>query len=135
MKKFFILVLFSQALFSNEVVEITWEKSWSKALQTAQAENRPILMVITGEHCSACERYHDVTLEKDQIIDEVSKNFVATTYDKNYLPVKYRVSKGTPTTLFFTPSGKRLKHKIYGAINYKQLLPVLQAISGKFRKK
>jgi thioredoxin-related protein len=130
MKKLLFFILFFETLFAGEII---WEKDWEKALQKAKSENLPIMMVVTGEHCGACEWFHEVTFQKETIVDEVSRNFVATTFDKNYLPIQYR-AKGTPSTLFFTPEGKKIRYVAYGALNYKKFLPILQTISGKFRK-
>jgi thioredoxin-related protein len=126
--KYLFFLLFSLPLFGVE-----WVTDFEKAKEMAKSQNRVIMMVITQEHCGACERLKDVTLEKEIVDRVLEKYYISTFFDINELPEKIRI-KGTPTVKFYTPSGKRLRYTIVGDMSYKKLAHVLDVIRTKLLK-
>jgi len=132
MKHFFtISIILLTSLFSEE---IQWVNNWNEALQKGKNEHKLIMLVVSQEHCGACEFFKDVTLEDDKVIQEVNSFYIPINLDINEIPKNLYV-RGTPTTRFYTPKGKKIRYKIVGGLSAKQLLPRLRKLRKLFYKR
>lgn len=130
LKTILTLSILTISLFGQEV---DWSNSWNDALKKAEAENKLIMLMVTQEHCRACEFMKYATFSKDSVIDEVNRYYVPIMLDINELPDNLKVD-GTPTIRFYTPAGKKIRYKLVGGINYKEFLPKIQQLRKLFYK-
>lgn len=92
------------------------------------------MLMITQPNCRACDFMKYATFQKDAVANEINKYYIPIILDKSELTEKIYI-RGTPTFRFYTPSGKRLKYKLIGGLNYKLFLPKIENLRKKFFKK
>lgn len=94
---------------------MNYEISYEKALEKAQKENKPIMMMIGQTGCPYCNKFELKTLTKEEINDKVSKGFIPLTVlrDKDIFPKEF-MPKGVPTVLFIDPKQQTAFYKTFG---------------------
>lgn len=101
---------------SDKLVErMQYETSYEKALQAAQKQNKPIVMVVGQEGCPYCNKFESKTLIHKGIDSKVKKDFIPLTIlkFKDTYPEKFK-PKGVPTVLFIDPKTQEVFYKSFG---------------------
>ena len=108
-----LLVLFTLA-FALSANEVVWLHSYKDAVIKSKAENKPILVIMTKEHCRWCKRLETRTLEDETIKERLSDKFInlVLVRESSEFPgfLKARIF---PTSFFLTKE-ERVIHKMPG---------------------
>lgn len=110
------LFVFVSAVDSVSADNIIWRRSYGEALKEAREQRRPLLVKVSSRFCIHCTRMQANTLSNQQVVDEVSENFVALELDAEAdreLVSKLRVSI-YPTTIVVDPSDRKILSRIPG---------------------
>ncbi|MBI3415071.1 MAG: thioredoxin family protein [Verrucomicrobia bacterium] len=129
MEKFLLGAIACLALLRTNAGELTWQTDLPKALATAKAENKAVLLDFTGsDWCGFCIKLHKEVFSKDEFAEFAKKNLVLVEVDfphKKKLPAdqqkandalqaKYKVN-GFPTLVVLNADGKKLGEEVgYG---------------------
>ena len=112
---------------SANTAELNWLENLEEAVDTAEANDQPILVNFTGsDWCGWCKRLHSEVFSQTAFIDYAGKNLVLLKLDfpkyiqqseetKKYnsdLLTKYGV-RGFPTILLLNSKGEELKRTGY----------------------
>lgn len=92
----------------NRADAIAW-RSWSRAaFDEAQAEEKPILLVLTTFWCEACRELDEGALSDDDVITLVNERLIPIRVDGDRLPhVQDRyIAEGWPTVALLAPTGE-----------------------------
>lgn len=94
---------------------MNYEISYEKALEKAQKENKPIMMIVGQSGCPYCNKFELKTLTKDEIHTKVSKDFIPLSVlrDVDTFPKQF-YTKGVPTVLFIEPTEQKIFYKSFG---------------------
>ena len=86
---------------------INWYSWGNEAFEKAKAENKPILLSISGSWCHWCHVMDNTTYSDKQVIRTINRDFVPIRVDTDRRPdinARYNLG-GWPTTAFLTPEG------------------------------
>jgi thioredoxin-related protein len=128
MKKIILIVTL---LVSSLFAEMKWVE-YDDALETAQKENKIIMVMLSRENCGTCEYMEDVVFDDDAVVAEVLKDFIPVHIDiyKGFIPNDDLSYIGTPTFHFLNKDEKKIG-RIDGGVNkkdfYNKLKEVLKA--------
>lgn len=88
--------------------------NYTKAFQTAKAENKPVFMLFYTEYCRWCKKLKQTTLKDSTIVSRLNKEYVVLFLDrdKSTYPSKYRV-KGVPA-VYFTDKNEEIFTSMVG---------------------
>lgn len=92
---------------------ISWYSWGNEAFEKAKAEDKPILLSISGSWCHWCHVMDNTTYSDKQVVETIRRDFVPIRVDTDRRPdinARYNLG-GWPTTAFLTPEG----HIITGA--------------------
>jgi thiol-disulfide isomerase/thioredoxin len=109
--------------------ELKWEKDYPSALKVAQADKKPLLVMMTATWCGPCKMLEKETLNDPWIRHFLSGFVVVKAYEDKDVENKYGLS-GYPT-LVFTDSGGKEVHKLVG---YKARLPFAAECARAYQK-
>lgn len=113
---------------SGQAVHIEW-RAWSAgAFEQAQEENKPVLLSIGAVWCYWCQVMDETTYADPEIIDYVSRHFIAVRVDNDHRPdinLRYNVG-GWPSTVFLTGHGGNIAGATY--LPPDQLLAMLMEV-------
>lgn len=132
MKKIVLLVLLICAnIFGSELI---LEKSFKNAVIQASVTQKPIMFIISRHTCKYCIMLENETLSKADVIEKLNKEFVtfiAYTDDGDSFPEEFW-RPATPTIWFLDDAGNAMSEPIMGAVDEKNLLTALDAVSKGF---
>ena len=94
---------------------MNYEVSYEKALEKAQKQNKPIMMMIGQTDCPYCNKFEQKTLTRKSIHKKVVKNFIPLSVlrDKDIYPKQFK-DIGVPTVLFINPKEQKTFYKSFG---------------------
>lgn len=114
MKKLFFvaLILFSVNIITQAQGINFFKGTWAEALETAQAENKPIFVDAYTVWCGPCKYMAAQVFPVDSVGAYYNENFINYKYDMEKgdgpkFAEKYRVT-AYPTLLYINPDGKVL---------------------------
>lgn len=114
MKKLFFvaLILFSANIITQAQGINFFKGTWAEALETAQAENKPIFVDAYTVWCGPCKYMAAQVFPVDSVGAYYNENFINYKYDMEKgdgpkFAEKYRVT-AYPTLLYINPDGKVL---------------------------
>ena len=125
------IILIITLLVSSLFAEMKWVE-YDDALETAQKENKFIMVMLSRENCGTCEYMEDVVFDDDAVVSEVLKDFIPVHIDiyKGFIPNDDLSYIGTPTFHFLNKDEKKIG-RIDGGVNkkdfYNKLKEVLEA--------
>jgi thioredoxin-related protein len=104
-------VIISLAVLSTFLCakEVVWFKNFQQAQNTAAAQNKPILVLMTTQECGWCKKLKKETLPHPAVHAKLSDKFIAVELDRDIdsYPNQFR-TRGVPTTFFADKTGKLL---------------------------
>lgn len=122
-----------------------WQKDYDAALKQAAAENKYVLVSISGlEWCGWCKRLEKEVFSQPEFVEYAQKNLICVllNFDSSgratnaefarqhdMLLEKFQV-QGFPTVLMFNPHGRMMKRTGYqrgGAVGYIELVQSVMA--------
>jgi thiol-disulfide isomerase/thioredoxin len=95
-----------------ETPELTWEADYAAALERAQREDRPLLVMMTATWCGPCKMLEEQTLNDPWIRHFLSPFVMVQAYEDKTIEEKYE-GAGYPTLAFCNSEGK-LAYKCTG---------------------
>jgi len=100
---------------SNRAHEIAWRPWSAQAFETAQREDKPILLSISAVWCHWCHVMDETSYSDPAIIAAINERYVPVRVDNDRRPdVNARYNQGGwPTTAFLTPQGALLAGATY----------------------
>ena len=112
MKKFFLFVMMFAGI-ELLASQINWVENYSKALQIAQKENKPIIFVMKKHGCRYCKKLENETFKDVKVINKINKNFVPVKLyadePTSCMPYTLAVyTNGFPTIWFLRKNGEIL---------------------------
>jgi uncharacterized protein YyaL (SSP411 family) len=113
---------------------INWYSWGNEAFEKAKAENKPILLSISGSWCHWCHVMDNTTYSDKQVTRTINRDFVPIRVDTDRRPdinARYNLG-GWPTTAFLTPEG----HIITGAtyIPPEKMLASMEEVTELYRE-
>jgi len=95
-----ILALF---MFSGTLLALEWSKDLNTALETAQKENKTLMVMVEGKHCRWCKKMKHRTLGDENVEKRLEKFVLVKVMreDTNVMDILPPV-KGVPTIFFMT---------------------------------
>lgn len=108
-----LLMVFS-LLFVLSADEVKWLENYEEAFEEAKIEKKPLLVVMTKEHCRWCKKLEEKTLSNEKISAKISQKFVNVLLvrENSNFPRMLK-SKIFPTTFFIDNEGS-IVHKMPG---------------------
>lgn len=132
MKKLLLLLLMvGVSLFSAEV---KWEKELSAAVERAQKEQKPLMVLVTKNGCRWCDVMKQNTLKNAKVVAILNRDFVAYegNVDMNTVPPAL-MTQGTPATWFI--KGKTpMFEPVMGAVESEDYLKALEIVKQEYKK-
>lgn len=133
MLRYLAFVLAAASLGTNpaagQVQPISWDRDLERAWQSAQQQQRPLLLYVTSEHCHYCVLMKQQTWRNPAVASAVNQGFVAAEVSTNF---RDRVAEALqirmlPTTLVISPERKVLA-RFDGYIRPDQLIKQLEEL-------
>ncbi|MEA3374567.1 MAG: thioredoxin family protein [Campylobacterota bacterium] len=105
------LLTLSLLLCLSLFAEPEWADSYDKGLEQAAAEQKMVLVMLSREDCDACWYMENIVFEDDDLVDEITPEFVWVHIDVNDDRVPQAMKYvGTPTFHFLNSEGKKIGH-------------------------
>ncbi|MBN2364970.1 MAG: protein-disulfide reductase DsbD [Calditrichaeota bacterium] len=113
--------------------QINWKMYSEKMLETAAADNKPVMLDFYADWCIPCKELDKFTFSQPEII-EISRDFIMMKVDltkageerTRNLRKRYEI-KGVPTLVFLTPEGEELREmRVVGFLKSDELLPLME---------
>lgn len=126
MKKIIILFFF---LVNALMADVHWVKELDDAYDIAEKEHKIVFVILSQKGCPACQYMKNVVLKNENVVKEMSKDFVAVHLDihKDFVPLA--LEHFVTPTLFFLNSDEKILYKVNGYKNAKELLVDLQRVA------
>jgi protein disulfide-isomerase len=101
----FAMLATPQLAAAADAAKITWHADVNQAWQTAQQQNRPLLVFVTADNCLYCTKMKQSTLVDPAIAANVNRSCVALVLDaKDNSPLlKELAVKSYPMTFLISP--------------------------------
>ncbi|NIS38300.1 thioredoxin fold domain-containing protein, partial [Candidatus Saccharibacteria bacterium] len=115
--------------------QIDWQSYSQKTIQTAKANNKPVMIDFYADWCIPCKELDQFTFSDSRVI-ELSKNFTMIKADltKSQSPEvkalqkKYEI-KGVPTLVFLNRKGKEIEEtRVVNYIKADQFLSIMKNV-------
>lgn len=108
---------------------IKWEKWSDEIFERAKKENKCVILDLEAVWCHWCHVMEEITYSEPEVIDLISKGFIAVRVDQDSRPdLSNRYEDyGWPATIFFAPDGTEIA-KRSGYIPPKPMAALLDAI-------
>ena len=124
----------------TDLMQINWLEYSEDQLQSAWADNKPIMLDFYADWCIPCKELDKFTFSEPEVI-ELSKNFVMMKVDltkagdplSKSLKNKYKI-KGVPTLIFLNSDLQELAQlRVVGFMEKEEFLPIMEQalMSGK----
>ncbi|HEX5219315.1 MAG TPA: thioredoxin family protein [Verrucomicrobiae bacterium] len=146
MKKLFIALLASAALYQAAAAEGEWLTDFTKATQKAKAENKLVLMDFTGsDWCPPCKALYKNVLSSAEFVEYAKSNLILVEVDfptskkqseelkkaNEALQTKFNVD-GYPTIIVLDSNGKELSRDSgYAGEKPKEFIAKIEALKKK----
>lgn len=146
MKKLFMALLASAALYQAAAAEGEWLTDFTKATEKAKAENKLVLMDFTGsDYCPPCKALFKNVFSTAEFVEYAKKNLVLVEVDfpiakkqsdelkkaNAELEKKFKVD-GYPTIILLDSNGKELSRDAgYGGEKPKEFIARIEALKKK----
>ncbi|MBV5320594.1 MAG: thioredoxin family protein [Sulfuricurvum sp.] len=130
-KIIFVLLLSAFSLFGAEV---KWEKDLSSAVQRADKEHKPLMVLVTKNGCRWCDIFKQKTLTNPKVVAILNRDFVVYegVVDEGSVPPSL-MTQGTPATWFI--KGKTpMFEPIMGAAESGDFLEALDIVKQEYKK-
>jgi thiol-disulfide isomerase/thioredoxin len=101
--------------------ELHWESDYASALKRAEAEQKPLMVMMTATWCGPCKMLEKETLNDPWIRSFLSKFVIVKAYEDKDVEKKYGMS-GYPTLVFTDPSG----NQAYKCVGHKPAFEFVQ---------
>lgn len=103
MRALFLTFALLSSLFG---ADLPWLHDYDAALKQAQKENKEIYLFIGADVCRWCERFKEMTLSKQEVIERLKKEYVLLymSRDRHKIPAKF-TTKGVPRHYFLKSEG------------------------------
>jgi thioredoxin-related protein len=126
-KLLFVWVLLTGMLAA---ASLQLEAGYDKALSKAQAEERPVMLVLSSKSCRYCDLFDQETLADPQVIKALNRDFVSMVIyaDKGEYVPRQLVTGATPTIWFLTPKGEPMFQPIMGAVGKEDFIKALAIV-------
>jgi uncharacterized protein YyaL (SSP411 family) len=110
---------------TNRAHLITWWEWGEEAFQSAQQQDKPVVVFLTAFWCGYCQRMDETSLSNDEVIALLNAFFVPIRVEESQHPdVDLRYNQnGWPTIAFLTPAGDHLL-----SVNYTAAEPFTQLL-------
>lgn len=126
MKKIVLMLLISLALFGANIDDFAqkmgFERDYKTALAKAEAEGKPLMMVLGADYCPWCRKFEHNTLNSKLIKPVVQSDVVTLIVDKKFdiktFPTKFR-TQFTPRVFFINPTDESIISDTTGYIKKK----------------
>ena len=112
----------------NRAAAIPWEEWGEAAFERARRDDLPVLLSISGTWCHWCHVMDETTYSNTEVIDLISRRFVAIRVDTDERPdinARYNAG-GWPTTAFLTSDGDVIARTTY--LDPQQMLEALRGV-------
>lgn len=132
MKKIVMTLLLGAAMLAG--AEIQWEKEISAAVDKAEKEKKPLMVVVTKHGCKWCEVLKNETLKNAKVVSIINHDFVAYegVMDEGTVPPSL-MTPGTPATWFI--KGKTpMFEPVMGAVDVDNFLKALDIVKQEYKK-
>ncbi len=138
-KKVFIFVLFSLTISQASTVELFnslgYSKGYASGLEKAKRENKALMLVISEKTCPWCRKLEQQVLKRNNINEQVQKDFVGVGIEKNddVYPEKFS-PKVVPTVVFVNPHDESVIFKSYGYKPKREFAILLEEVAEEYQK-
>ena len=114
---------------AGESNHIVWDRDLQRAWQSAQEQQRPLLLFITGDRCHYCTLMKHQTWRDPAVAAAVNEGFVAVEVSTDFKDRVAEVLKirALPTTLVISPERKVLA-RFNGYLRPDQLIRQLEEL-------
>ncbi|MEZ6132103.1 MAG: thioredoxin family protein [Planctomycetaceae bacterium] len=87
---------------------VRWQTDFRTSVQQSLQSGRPLLVQVTAEWCSYCQKMKNDTLVQPVVVNDINRGFVSVMLDAdtNKQLVQQLQVKSLPTTLVILPSGR-----------------------------
>ena len=141
-----LLIMFS-ALNANEAKptlmptkevkteKVVWLKDLNIALEQAQKEKKPIILVVSKRSCKWCYHYKTNTLLNPMVVKAINRDFIAVMVEMEdgTLPKAFW-TPGTPATWFIDNQPQPMFQPLMGSQPADQLLAAFTVVTTEFKK-
>ncbi|MDX1295461.1 MAG: DUF255 domain-containing protein [Sulfurimonadaceae bacterium] len=128
MKKILFVWMMLTGLLAAAPLQL--ETGYEKALEKAQSQDRPVMLVLSSHSCRYCDLFDQETLADAQVIKALNRDFVnmvAYTDEGQYVP-RQLITGATPTIWFLTPKGEPMFQPIMGAVGKEDFVKALAIV-------
>jgi thioredoxin-related protein len=135
MKKILFVWMMLTGLLAAASLQL--EAGYEKALSKAQAQDRPVMLVLSSHSCRYCDLFDQETLADDQVIKALNRDFVNTVVyaaEGQYVP-RQLITGATPTIWFLKPSGEPMFQPIMGAVGKEDFIKALAIVHDAYTSK
>jgi thioredoxin-related protein len=129
-KSVFIIAL---SVFSLFGADIKWEKDLSSAVQQADKEHKPLMVLVTKNGCRWCDVFKQKTLQNPKVVSVINHDFVAYegVVDEGSVPPSL-MTQGTPAT-WFIKGRTPMFEPIMGAADIGDFLNALETVKQEYK--
>jgi thiol-disulfide isomerase/thioredoxin len=109
--------------------DLKWEKDYAAALKKAQAEKKPIMVMMTATWCGPCKALEKETLNNPWTRHFLSGFVIVKAYEDKEVETKYGLN-GYPTLVFTDSNGK----EAFRSVGYRATMPFAAECAQAFQK-
>lgn len=109
------------------LAEPHWADSYDAAFETAKAEKKGVMVMLSQDGCKACWYMENIVFDEQLLVDKIEKNFVMLYLDVHDDDIHGLDYNGTPTLYFLSADDKVIK-RLDGVYNIKELTAALLKI-------
>ncbi|HEX5329581.1 thioredoxin family protein [Sulfuricurvum sp.] len=128
-----IVFIIALSVFSLFGAEIKWEKNITSAVQRADKEHKPLMVLVTKNGCRWCDIFKQKTLSNPKIIAVLNRDFIAVEgiVDEGSVPPSL-MTQGTPAT-WFIKGRTPMFEPIMGAADSVDFLDALDVVKQEYK--
>ncbi len=142
MKKLLMIIFLALSLFGANVdeyaKEMGFERDYKTALAKAEAQNKPLMMVLGADYCPWCRKFERKVLSSKLINPYINQEVVTLVVDKKYdietFPKEFQTNL-TPRVFFINPKDGKSFYQTAGYIKKKDYLKKLQEMKKLYKDK